>query len=147
MALAGKRDYQRHFPQCYGMIATDLGTAICVEYIRSDDQGDEITSMGDYLRKNGFTDEIKEALNDLCCFLYSGNIITRDLREFNIMVRNRDGRMNLVIVDGLGNSEFLPVSSIFPWFGRRKIKRKLRRFRNRLERKIGQKCWSIPSFN
>ncbi len=133
-----------YFPRCYGMIPTDLGEALCVEYIGSGEPDGGSLSLEAYLKRFGFTDEIRAALDDLATFLYRNLIVTRDLRGFNIMVRRREQGVSLVIVDGLGNPEFIPISNVFPFFGKTKIRRKLMRFRDRLERITVGIRWEIP---
>jgi hypothetical protein len=142
--LEKKPEAARYFPQCYGIVPTDLGDALCVEYIHSGDPDGRSLSLESYLQKFGFTDEIRAALDDLAQFLYRNLIVTRDLRGFNIMVRRGEQGVRLVIVDGLGNPEFIPVSNVFPLFGKTKIRRKLMRFRDRLERIAGGIRWEIP---
>ncbi|MDE0189984.1 MAG: YrbL family protein, partial [Gammaproteobacteria bacterium] len=41
-------------------------------------------------------------------------------------------RFRLVIVDGIGNSEFLPLSHWFKFCARAKIERKIRKFDHRI---------------
>jgi hypothetical protein len=142
-----KKNALKHFPRCYGIVKTDLGDAICVEYINSGRTEGEALSLEQYLKKYGFTDEIMKALDELCSFLHNNLIVTRDLRCFNIMIRYVDDSINLVIVDGLGNPEFIPVSNIIPQFGRSKIRRKLNRFKARLDRIAGNSSWRIPAFS
>ncbi|MFO7936265.1 MAG: YrbL family protein [Kiritimatiellia bacterium] len=143
--LEKKKNASRHFPKCYGMVDTDLGQALCLEYVCSGWKEGEALSLEKYLHANGFTPEIMKALDDLFGFLYENIIITRDMRCFNIMVRYVDDKINLVIVDGLGNSEFIPVSNFIPAVGRLKIQRKFNRFKNRLDRIIGNNIWKIPA--
>ena len=142
-----KKDAHRHFPRCYGMVETDLGEALCVEYVHSGAEGNKCLSLEQYLALNGFTGEIMKALDELCGFLYDNLIVTRDLRTFNIMVRYTEEGIDLVIVDGLGNPEFIPVSNVVPQFGKSKIRRKLNRFKERLDRIEGNNnMWKMPVF-
>jgi len=144
--LEKKNNAFRHFPKCFGLVETDLGDALCVEYIYSGRRSGESLSLEKYLEENGFTTEIMRALDELCGFLYENLIVTRDLRSFNIMVRYTEDGINLVIVDGLGNPEFIPVSNVIPQFGRLKIRRKFNRFKERLDRITGNNRWKIPAF-
>ena len=146
-SLQKKQHYERHFPRCYGLVQTDMGEALCVEYIRSGSVDNECQSLEAYLQAHGFTEEIVKALDELACFLYNNAIITRDLRCFNIMLRITEQGINLIIVDGLGNSEFLPVSDFFPALGRIKIKRKLKRFQKRLQKITGSSGWKLPELS
>ncbi len=42
------------------------------------------------------------------------NFICREFKDFNIVVReNEDETYKLYIIDGFGNSEFVPVSNYF----------------------------------
>ena len=144
--LEKKEGVENYFPKCFGVVETDLGEAICVECIHSGLEGRNILSLQNYLREYGFTNEIMKALDELCCFLYDNLIVTRDLRMFNIMVRHKNEMINLVIVDGLGNSEFIPISDFIASFARTKMQRKFKRFKQRMDRIGGNVPWKIPTF-
>ena len=56
-------------------------------------------------------------------------IITMTLKPKNILLQQYGaGRGRLVIVDNIGNSDFIPLANHSPWLARRKIRRKWRRF-------------------
>ena len=60
--------------------------------------------------------------------------LTRDLLPHNIIaVADSPERFRLVIVDGIGNSEFLPLSHWFKFCARAKIERKIRKFDHRIQ--------------
>lgn len=136
-----KKDIYRHFPIFYGFEETDLGNALSVELIKIHPEKIESLSMENYLKTYGFTKEILKALDELSIFLYENVIITRDLRAFNILIRYHNNKIQLVIVDGLGNSDFLPLSNYIPFWGRLKIKRKLKRFKEMLTARYGENDW------
>jgi hypothetical protein len=47
------------------------------------------------------------------------------------LFRNADGSYRVLVVDGIGNSEWIPVSTWSRFFARRKIARKIAKFRYR----------------
>lgn len=68
---------------------------------------------------------IKGLLGDLFRYLYRYNILPCDLQPANILVQTSDSGTKLIMVDGLGNTDFIKIAQYFPWFGRRKIVRKM----------------------
>lgn len=63
------------------------------------------------------------------------NIIISDLAPGNMAIRlNRAGEIErLVIIDGFGSGEMIPVAFYIPFFGKRKIERKWKKFITRYQ--------------
>ena len=65
--------------------------------------------------------------------------LTRDLLPHNIIaVADHPERYRLIVVDGIGNSEFIPVSHWFRSLARLKIERKIRKFDDRTRILLGE---------
>ena len=76
---------------------------------------------------------LEEGLSEFKLWLRQELIVTRDLLPHNIIVvRESTEHCRLMIVDGLGNSEWIPVSTWFRSFARRKVERKIAKFNGRV---------------
>jgi len=123
----------KHIPKCFGKVETDLGLAVCQELIRSNN-GNIAISFRDYINTKGFTDELKIALNELCDFFFCNMVITRDLHSHNLVIQEKENGLHIYMVDGIGNSDLIPIANIIPFLGRGKIQRKIDRFMKRLKK-------------
>jgi len=119
-----------HFPRCFGIHATTRGDGIVTDLIRDVDRAISIT-VRHYVRKNGKTPELQSALDLFFKFLLSHHIITRDILDHNLVVQIRPDGLRIVMIDGFGSSEWIPFSTWSKALGRRKILRKMDRFKNR----------------
>ena len=121
-----------HVPRYYGVEETDLGIGIVTELFKNED-GSFPQSLEDLLRQEG-SDFPRLAIEEFKDWLRAELFLSRNLLPHNIIVV--DGPQNtqkLVIVDGIGNSEFVPISTWFKAFARRKIERRIRFFNRRVE--------------
>lgn len=93
---------------------------------------DSVCSIGEYI-ENPENDVliIKEKLEKLKFSLMHNNIICCDLSASNVLVAKRKNELRLVVIDGYGPTEFIPL---WKWkcFGKRKIERQWGRFKIRL---------------
>ena len=130
-----KRDTQalwQHIPEFFGRVETDLGLGIVTKIFRNFDGKfprnleQEIPHWVDTSLEAGIADFKRWLRREL--------VVTRDLLPHNIIVvRDSAEHCRLVIVDGLGNSEWIPVSTWFRSFARRKIERKITKFEQRVD--------------
>lgn len=120
-------DIWRHFPKCFGMVETDLGDALCQELVREDD-GSIPKALKFYLNNNDFRDEIKKAVDEFCSFLLENMIIVRDMHIDNLILRKHNDGPLVYMIDGIGNSDLIPIADISHTWARYKIKRKLNKF-------------------
>lgn len=72
--------------------------------------------------------EFLKALDTLKCYLLRYNILALDINHNNIVVQNTGNGIRLVLIDGVYNTEWLPISQYFRFFGSRKILRRWNRF-------------------
>ena len=121
-----------HIPEFFGSVKTDLGLGIVTQVFRSHD--------GNFPRNLeqevpfGIDDSLRAGLAEFKRWLRQELVVTRDLLPHNIIVvRESEEHCRLMIVDGLGNSEWIPVSTWFRSFARRKIERKIAKLENRVE--------------
>jgi len=122
----GQLDYS-HVPRCYGTVATDHGTGIVTALYR--DWNGAFPKNLEELLPAGMTPAIRTAIDEFKHWLRRELFLTRDLLPHNIIaVAESPERYRLIIVDGIGNSEFVPVSHWFACCARLKIERKIRKF-------------------
>jgi hypothetical protein len=56
------------------------------------------------------------------------SVVPCDLVMSNLLVIERPDATTVMLIDGLGASEFIPLPEYVPWLGRRKIRRKWAKF-------------------
>jgi len=122
----------KHIPDYYGTEATDMGIGIVTRLLRNDD-GSFPPNLQDLVRQ-GISPALEKGITEFRSWLLEEAVVTRDLLPHNIIaVTEKDGSQRVIIVDGIGNSEFIPISTWFTFFARQKISRKLTKFTHRLE--------------
>jgi hypothetical protein len=116
----------------YGNVETNLGEGAVFELIR--DYNREVSkTLVHYFstdKKIGRNDRyLCHALRELKRYLLKWNIVTISLKPQNIVFKktNESGGF-LVIIDNIGNSDFIPICNYVNWMAKRKIHRKWQRF-------------------
>lgn len=128
---SGQSDW-RHVPRYHGSVATDQGPGIVTDLRRNHD-GTFPANLEELL-PSGMTDALADAIEEFKAWLRRDLFLSRDLLPHNIIaVLEHPRRYRLVIVDGIGNSELLPLSSWFRAAARLKVERKIRKFDHRVE--------------
>lgn len=116
-----------HVPRYYGVLQTDLGVGIVTQLYRNFDGKFPVTL--EELLLDPVSKSLERAVAEFKDWLRSVRFLTRDLLPHNIIAVWTDpGSVQLVIVDGLGNSEFVPISNWFGSVASRKIDRKIEKF-------------------
>jgi len=68
---------------------------------------------------------MRAALNEFRKYLLSHNIVLRELKPENVVwCRYEQGKGRFVLIDGIGNNQFLPIATYVRRFGSRVIGRK-----------------------
>lgn len=123
-----------HIPEFKGVIELDGYIGFEQELVL-DKEGNCAPTLGDYIQSRGdfclhalFSRKKDGLFQNLFNYLYRFNIIVCDLGLSNILVDERSGQPKLVLIDGLGCTDFFPVAQYLPFMGRRKIARKWKRF-------------------
>lgn len=115
----------KHVPEYFGTVDTDMGLGIVTRVFRNHDGSYPLTL--EHLVPKGITDSLKGALQEFKTWLRTELFLSRHLLPHNIIVVETEPSIyTLVIVDGIGNSEMIPISSWFDFFAKRKIERKIR---------------------
>ena len=122
----------------HGLVATSLGEGAVFDLVRDYD-GAVSRTLAHYLESTTLTAQygatLNRALVDLQAYLVRNRVITMTLKPKNILFQKMSGSAGkLVIVDNIGNSDFLPIADYSAFFARRKIQRKWRRFEQSIRR-------------
>ena len=129
-------DIWAHVPEYFGTVPTDIGLGIVTKLFRNHD-GSYPETLEQQV-PNGIPDALKKAIEEFKTWLREHLFLTRGLLPHNIIVVEQTPSVNsLVIVDGIGNSEMIPISSWFTAFAKRKIERKIRYFDYRINELLG----------
>lgn len=119
-------------PRFHGIVATSLGEGAVFDLIRDYDGGISLT-LAHYLSSQQLTAQygatLRGALHRMKRYLLEHRIITMTLKPKNILFQRETADSGkLVIVDNIGNSDFIPLANYSASLARWKIERKWRRF-------------------
>lgn len=90
---------------------------------------DSVLNLYDYIETSGLEeDEINALLNKLRMGLYQSGVVVSDMHGLNILVASKNGISRMVIIDGYGFSEFIPLWKWIPILRRMKIDRQWKKF-------------------
>ncbi len=126
-------------PMFHGLIPTNLGEGAVFDLVRDHDCRISLT-LGHYLSSEKLTARhgtaLLLALKELKQYLLKNRIITMTLKTKNILLRlDSEESARLVIVDNIGNSDFIPLANYSKRLARWKILRKWGRFERSLAEK------------
>ena len=119
----------RHIPKFYGLCETNLGKCIVVDLIRNYD-GEISRPLNWYLAQGVPIEEFDVYLEELKHSLLQNLVIfNHDLTIGNLLFQRSSSRSaRLVAIDGLGDVVAIDWLNKFPFFVRRKIRRRWARF-------------------
>jgi hypothetical protein len=107
----------------FGYAETTQGRALVGEHVRNADGGTSVTLLS-YLQDHG-PSRILPLVDGLFEELAVNHVVARDPHLENILVRELEGdALQLVIVDGLGDPNFIPLATISKMLNRKKLMRK-----------------------
>ncbi|MDL2329398.1 hypothetical protein LJC71_06590 [Desulfosarcina sp. OttesenSCG-928-A07] len=121
----------------YGMASTNKGQGTVFELIRDRD-GNISKPLSYYIGAPEQTalhgDGLSRAIPALKHYLLHEEIITTALKAQNMVYQKfGDTEGKLVIIDDIGNTDFIPICNYLSWAAQRKIRRKWERFELRLK--------------
>lgn len=119
----------RHVPRYYGTVDTDMGVGIVTQLLRNADGAcaDNLQA----LLPRGLDSELAAGIDEFLRAVVHLRILSRDLLPHNVVAVREAGACRVVLVDGIGNAELIPLSSWSGYFADRKTARKIARFRER----------------
>ncbi len=89
-------------------------------------------------RSPGQIREFLEALDELKSYLLRYNILALGIDHNNIVVQNTGNGIRMVLIDGVYDTEWIPISKYLRFFGSRKILRRWNRFISNLHDRYPQ---------
>ncbi|MFT7414251.1 MAG: hypothetical protein ACI9FO_000910 [Methylophagaceae bacterium] len=127
-------------PKCYGDVETNFGRGLAFELIKDTDGQISIT-LKQYVWLYGLTESLKPALNTFLTLWQSLGMPSRNLLLHNIVVQQDISKgestiIRLVVIDGLGWPDILPLAYYFPPLARYKACRKAARLQDAIDRLI-----------
>jgi hypothetical protein len=128
LAQASERLW-RHVPRYHGTVDTDMGIGIVTQLMRNAD-GSWPANL-ETLLPQGIDDALAAGIEEFLQAVSELRILSRDLLAHNIIAVKEVAGYRVMLVDGIGNAELIPLSSWFDGFARRKTRRKIQRFRAR----------------
>lgn len=125
-------------PKFYGVVPTSMGEGAVFDLIR-DANGEVGKTLEHYLESSILTEQnqqgLLQAIRALKTYLIEQNVMTMTIKPKNIVYqRQSDKEGKAIIIDNIGNSDIIPISSHCRYFGRKKIQRKWDRFMTLLQR-------------
>ena len=134
--LAKRRISWKMLSRFYGNTETNRGPGAVFELIR-DYNGEVSKTLGHYLATTGDFgfdhQKLLRALPLLKQYLLQYKIVTMSINPDNIAFKKVSASEgNLVVIDNIGNSDFIPICNYVDFMAVRKIHRKWRRFEDLL---------------
>ena len=122
----------RMLARFYGNVETNLGEGAVFELIR-DYSGEVSKTLVHYFSADTATDHdyqhLYQALLALKQYLLQWKIVTISLKPQNIVYKKtNESEGVMVVIDNIGNSDFIPICNYVNWMATRKINRKWQRF-------------------
>ncbi|TQV77663.1 hypothetical protein FKG94_14995 [Exilibacterium tricleocarpae] len=120
-------------PRCYGLVPTDCGPGIVTDLITDADGRISIT-LKQYLWEQGITPTLRQSLEQFRRQWSTLAVPSRDLLLHNVVVQQTaGGALRLMVIDGLGWSDLIPLAQLLPVLARRKALRKLDNLEARMQ--------------
>jgi len=114
-----------HIPKCYGFEETDRGRGLVTDVYRDFDNKISI-NLRDYILSHKTEGGLTQAIEEFQTNIFKYKILSRALLLHNIVVKRlTEESCQLFLIDGIGSSEFIPISSYLPVARDSKIKRKI----------------------
>jgi len=142
-------------PRSYGMVETDMGPGIVTNLVTDEDHQISITLL-QYLWENGLDAPIQKSLDQFYPAWQSLAVPSRDLLLHNIVVQQTsleagdEKQCRLIVIDGLGWSDMIPLARFFKGLAHVKAGRKIKNMKGRvtslLEAKQSGGSWGIHGF-
>ncbi|PML79731.1 YrbL family protein [Enterovibrio norvegicus] len=128
--LASRDISYSHIPKFYKKVDEGEYIGLEMEFICNPD-GSNAPDLYNYIKLSLSEKEVENlyhSLEKLRIYLIENNIVPCDLVLSNFLVQTLPDGVKIVMVDGLGGAEFIPLSNYIAYFGKRKINRKWGKF-------------------
>ncbi|MGI9896067.1 YrbL family protein [Vibrio natriegens] len=141
-----------HIPNFLGEVTTETRVGFKQQVVL-DDNLSVSKNLAQYLVQQGDNldiDKLLLAIRVLKDYLLKNRVIPSDLVMTNILVRQAESDITLYLIDGFGNTEFIPISDFIPYLTRKKINRKFKKFLRKnlhLSMQIRDKDEELATYN
>ncbi|HHE32862.1 MAG TPA: PhoP regulatory network protein YrbL [Chlorobaculum parvum] len=138
------KHYRRHqrrgiswemLAKTYGSVETSAGSGVMFSLARDFD-GAISRTLDHYLADEKLTPPAKQLaalFSNFRSYMLRERIVVRELKSDNIVLqRLTPNKARLILIDGVGNNQFLPIANYMNTFTKRVIQRKWRRFEKHL---------------
>lgn len=128
--LKAKKVSFSHIPQFYNVVETHDCIGMEVELVSNFD-GSSALNIRHYVEENHTPQDIEQlklALEELRLNLIENNIIPCDLLLSNMLVTKQRQGIKVILIDGFGAANAIPLANYVKFIGRRKIERKWGKF-------------------
>ncbi len=120
-------------PRLHGWVQTNFGEGLCSDLIRDADGRISIT-LKQYLWLHGMDEAIEQVLTAFSTGWAGSGMPSRNLLLHNMVVQTgAEGPARILVIDGLGWPDLLPLAYYWPALARRKASRKTRALRSSIE--------------
>ncbi len=130
----------RCIQRCHGLVDTNLGLGMVVEKLCGADGG-LAPNIGRLVRTQGITTQLWESVAEFHEEIRKHRLIVNDMNPSNVVRAIEGGEERLVLVDGLGEKNLIPVRTLIPGLNRYKIERDIKYFNLRLLRYAAELHW------
>lgn len=116
------------YAKYHGMVETNLGIGYLYDLIRNEDKSISLP-LKYYIttKQNQLSDDVIDiAIGNLKQKMIKYKIMGSDLEAHNILCRlTGNNCLDLVIIDGIGHRDFIPLADFFDFFAKKKVDRKM----------------------
>ena len=124
-----KRFEYPFFTKYHGEIETNLGTGFVYDLVTDETTGEISKSMEYYLLYPHPLlpdDVLQKAFDRLIKMMIKHRVIANDIRSKNICCKiMKDNSIQMIMVDGVGHRDFIPIVEYSSFFAKKKILRRL----------------------
>lgn len=128
-------DPGRHIQEFIGLVETSEGPGVVVRAVRGADGGYAPTLRA-LIETGRFTPAVQALLDEFAAWLVASPLIVGDLHPGNVVLASdpKHGE-RLVMIDGMGEKNLIPLNSWFPGLNRANSRARLQRLRRMLARR------------
>ena len=124
----------KEIPDYYGSVHTNIGKGYIFERVK-DWNGENSIKLSEYIKEDGDSENIRLMILDMYNSFIKHRALVSDLHSGNIVVnlKNPKACPKLILIDGIGNSDFIKISDYSYYLLKKKLIRKFSRMMHNLK--------------